>query len=158
MRRCSESIAFMRTSQLHRHQLSAGMCKIPQPVMSTKSDLTDTMQNPAKPFAKSELANATQNPTRQTLEKAKAWQSYADANCSNWLAPPRSWQLCSQRQQMEMRWNLTLAGIIIVCRKFFFATSMHNPRAANDGRKMTKDCAAAQKALLLRDISQLHRH
>ena len=59
-------------------------------------------------------------------EKAKAWQSYADANCSNWLAPPRlqSWQLCSQQQLcMEMCWNLTLAGITTVCRKLFFATS-----------------------------------
>ena len=56
----------------------------------------------------------------------KVWQSYADANCSNWLAPPRlrSWQLCSQWQLcMEMCWNLALAGITIVCRKIFFATS-----------------------------------
>ena len=55
----------------------------------------------------------------------KAWQSYADGQCTNWLAPPRlrSWQLCSQRQLcMGMCWNLALAAIT-ACPKFFFATS-----------------------------------
>ena len=43
-------------------------------------------------------------PHGKCLEK-ETWQSYADAKCLNWLAPPRlrSWQLCSQRQLcMEM--------------------------------------------------------
>ena len=54
----------------------------------------------------------------------ETWESYADAKCSNWLAPPRlrSWQLCSQRQLcMEMCWNLALAAIT-ACRKLSFAT------------------------------------